>query len=438
MTNNGLKENKLSKEIVFVPMACDLIHEGHINILANASKYGRVVVGLLTDDAISVYKPLPLLNYSRRLKIIKSMKFVDSVVKTTDWDYKKSLENLKPKYVVHGDDWKSNNQRKVRENVLKQIKSWKGILIEIPYTKGISSTLIKKVLRKNLSPDIIRKETFNRILNSKKLIRVIEVHNGISALIAQKSKYKNKEFDCMWLSSLTHSTSKGKPDIEYIDDTTVNNTINDIFDCSLKPLIFDADSGGRIEHLKFTIKNLERLGVSAIVIEDKVGEKINSLSKNVEKQKQDSIKNFCKKIRIAKNSAVSSNIKIFARIESLITKKGLDDALLRANEYITSGADGIMIHSNKKTPLEIFKFCKSYNNLKNRVPLIVAPSTYDKTYEKDFEKYGINIVIYANQLIRSAIPSMKKTAEKILKYGRSSEASKDIISINEILKLMDQ
>tara|TARA_B100000575_G_scaffold38133_2_gene25927 strand:- start:3506 stop:4822 length:1317 start_codon:yes stop_codon:yes gene_type:complete len=438
MTNNGLKENKLSKEIVFVPMACDLIHEGHINILANASKYGRVVVGLLTDDAISVYKPLPLLNYSRRLKIIKSMKFVDSVVKTTDWDYKKSLENLKPKYVVHGDDWKSNNQRKVRENVLKQIKSWKGILIEIPYTKGISSTLIKKVLRKNLSPDIIRKETFNRILNSKKLIRVIEVHNGISALIAQKSKYKNKEFDCMWLSSLTHSTSKGKPDIEYIDDTTVNNTINDIFDCSLKPLIFDADSGGRIEHLKFTIKNLERLGVSAIVIEDKVGEKINSLSKNVEKQKQDSIKNFCKKIRIAKNSAVSSNIKIFARIESLIIKKGLDDALLRASEYITSGADGIMIHSNKKTPLEIFKFCKSYNNLKNRVPLIVAPSTYDKTYEKDFEKYGINIVIYANQLIRSAIPSMKKTAEKILKYGRSSEASKDIISINEILKLMDQ
>tara|TARA_B100000963_G_scaffold51204_1_gene39326 strand:+ start:140 stop:1441 length:1302 start_codon:yes stop_codon:yes gene_type:complete len=433
-----LKENKLSKEIVFVPMACDLIHEGHINILANASKYGRVVVGLLTDDAISVYKPLPLLNYSRRLKIIKSMKFVDSVVKTTDWDYKKSLENLKPKYVVHGDDWKSNNQRKVRENVLKQIKSWKGTLIEIPYTKGISSTLIKKVLRKNLSPDIIRKETFNRILNSKKLIRVIEVHNGISALIAQKSKYKNKEFDCMWLSSLTHSTSKGKPDIEYIDDTTVNNTINDIFDCSLKPLIFDADSGGRIEHLKFTIKNLERLGVSAIVIEDKVGEKINSLSKNVEKQKQDSIKNFCKKIRIAKNSAVSSNIKIFARIESLIIKKGLDDALLRASEYITSGADGIMIHSNKKTPLEIFKFCKSYNNLKNRVPLIVAPSTYDKTYEKDFEKYGINIVIYANQLIRSAIPSMKKTAEKILKYGRSSEASKDIISINEILKLMDQ
>lgn len=438
MTNNGLKENKLSKEIVFVPMACDLIHEGHINILANASKYGRVVVGLLTDDAISVYKPLPLLNYSRRLKIIKSMKFVDSVVKTTDWDYKKSLENLKPKYVVHGDDWKSNNQRKVRENVLKQIKSWKGTLIEIPYTKGISSTLIKKVLRKNLSPDIIRKETFNRILNSKKLIRVIEVHNGISALIAQKSKYKNKEFDCMWLSSLTHSTSKGKPDIEYIDDTTVNNTINDIFDCSLKPLIFDADSGGRIEHLKFTIKNLERLGVSAIVIEDKVGEKINSLSKNVEKQKQDSIKNFCKKIRIAKNSAVSSNIKIFARIESLIIKKGLDDALLRASEYITSGADGIMIHSNKKTPLEIFKFSKSYNNLKNRVPLIVAPSTYDKTYEKDFEKYGINIVIYANQLIRSAIPSMKKTAEKILKYGRSSEASKNIMSINEILKLMDQ
>lgn len=428
----------MTKEIVFVPMACDLIHEGHINILENAAKYGKVIVGLLTDEAISVYKPLPLLNYNRRLKIIKSMKYVDSVVKTTDWDYKTSLNNIKPKYVVHGDDWKFNNQKQVRQNVIKQIRAWKGTLVEIPYTKGISSTTIKKILKKNLSPDIFRKDTFNRLLNSKNLIRVIEVHNGISALIAQKTRYKNKEFDCMWLSSLTHSTSKGKPDIEYIDDTTVYNTINDIFDCSLKPLIFDADSGGRIEHLKYTIRSLERLGVSAIVIEDKVGKKINSLSEKVIKQKQDTIKNFCKKIRIIKKSSSSSEIKVFARIESLIVKKGLDDALLRAKEYIASGTDGIMIHSNQKTPSEIFKFCKQYNSFKNRVPLIVAPSTYDKTYEKEFEKNGVNIVIYANQLIRSAIPSMKKTAEKILKYERSSDVSNEIMSIKEILKLLDQ
>ena len=190
----------MTKEIVFVPMACDLIHEGHINILENAAKYGKVVVGLLTDKAISVYKPLPLLNYNRRLKIIKSMKYVDSVVKTTDWDYKTSLNNIKPKYVVHGDDWKFNNQKQVRQNVIKQIRAWKGTLVEIPYTKGISSSTIKKILKKNLSPDIFRKDTFNRLLNSKNLIRVIEVHNGISALIAQKTRYKNKEFQLKFLS----------------------------------------------------------------------------------------------------------------------------------------------------------------------------------------------------------------------------------------------
>ena len=257
-------------------------------------------------------------------------------------------------------------------------------------------------------------------------------------LIAQKSKYKSKEFDCMWLSSPTHSTSKGKPDIEYIDDTTVNNTINDIFDCSLKPLIFDADSGGRIEHLKYTIKNLDRLGVSAIVIEDKVGRKINSLSEKGNLQKQDSIRNFCNKIRIAKDSSVSSDLKIFARIESFILKKGIDDALTRANKYIDSGADGILIHSKEKNPLEIFNFCKYYNKFKNRVPLIAVPSTYEKTFEKDLINNGINIVIYANQLIRSAIPSMQQTAEKILKYERSFEINEKMMSITKILKLLDQ
>ena len=435
---NGFLEVKMNKKKVFVPMACDLIHEGHFNILKNAAKYGKVIVGLLTDEAISVYKPLPLLNYKRRLKIITSIKFVDNVEKTGDWDYRQALEKIRPDFVVHGDDWKENNQKQVRANVIKQIKTWKGSLIELPYTKGISSTIIKKIFRKNINPDILRRETFNRLLNSKKLIRVIEVHNGLSALIGSKSKYKNKEFDCMWLSSLTHSTSKGKPDIEYIDDTTVSSTINDIFDCSLKPLLFDADSGGRPEHLKFTIANLDRLGVSAIVIEDKIGEKKNSLSKKVYSQKQDSIKKFCDKIKIAKKSTISSDIRIFARIESLILNKGLDDALQRANAYINAGADGIMIHSKKKTPNEVFAFCKSYNKFKNRMPLIVVPSTFDKTYEKDLEKNGINIVIYANQLIRSAIPSMQKTAENILKNQRSLDEVRNMMSIKEILQLLDQ
>ena len=413
---------------VFVPMACDLIHEGHINILENASRHGDVVVGLLTDKAIGTYKPLPILSYEKRKKIILSLKFVKSVYKTTEWDYQSALEKLKPEVVVHGDDWKSNNQKQLRENVINQIKKWKGKLVEIPYTKGISSSDIKKILKESLSP-FLRTQTLSRIMEAKKMIRVIEVHNGITAHIAENSKYKNKSFDCMWLSILTHSTSKGKPDIEYIDDTTVLNTINDIFDCTSKPLIFDGDSGGLIEHLKYTVSNLGRVGVSGIIFEDKVGNKKNSLVKTSHFQEQDSIENFCKKIETAKKNSHSSGMKIFARIESFILNKGLEDSIIRAKEYIKAGVDGIMIHSKKKNPSEIFSFTNEYNKFSDRKPLIVVPSTYEQVSERELREHEVNIVIYANQLLRSAIPAMKKTAEEILKNERSYESKKNMMSI---------
>ena len=421
---------------VFVPMACDLIHEGHINILENASRHGDVVVGLLTDKAIGTYKPLPILSYEKRKKIILSLKFVKSVYKTTEWDYQSALEKLKPEVVVHGDDWKSNNQKQVRANVINQIKKWKGKLVEIPYTKGISSSDIKKILKESLSP-FLRTQTLSRIMEAKKMIRVIEVHNGITAHIAENSKYKNKSFDCMWLSSLTHSTSKGKPDIEYIDDTTVLNTINDIFDCTTKPLIFDGDSGGLIEHLKYTVSNLGRVGVSGIIFEDKVGNKKNSLVKTSHFQEQDSIENFCKKIETAKKNSHSSGMKIFARIESFILNKGLEDSIIRAKEYIKAGVDGIMIHSKKKNPSEIFSFSNEYNKFSDRKPLIVVPSTYEQVNERKLREHEVNIVIYANQLLRSAIPAMKKTAEEILKNERSYESKKNMMSISEILALLN-
>ncbi len=417
-------------------MACDLIHEGHINILKKSKEHGEVTVGLLTDEAINVYKPLPVFDYKRRKEIISSIKFVDKIYKTEDWDYSRALKYLKPDFVVHGDDWKNNNQKRVRENVINQIKNWNGKLIEIPYTKGISSTEIKEILRKNINPIFLRNDIFARLLKTKKFIRVLEVHNGLSALVVEKTKFKNKEFDCMWLSSLTHSASKGKPDIEYIDDTTVNQTINDIFDVSLKPLIFDADSGGRIEHLKYTITNLSRLGVSAMIIEDKIGSKKNSLLKGKNNQKQDSIKHFRQKIIEAKSIASKSGLYVFARVESLILEKGLNDAIQRAKAYIDAGADGIMIHSKQKKPDEIFKFCKLYNKLVNRKTLVCVPSTYSKTFEKDLQRNGVNIVIYANHLLRSTIPAMENVATSILKNERAYESESNLIKINDILNLL--
>lgn len=422
------------KKIVFVPMSCDLIHEGHINIIKNAKKYGTVIVGLLTDAAINVYKPLPVFTYKQRLSIIMNIKGVDKIEKTEDWDYSSALNRLKPDYIVHGDDWNHNNQSIVKKNVTKQMKKWNGKVIEIPYTKGISSSSVKDIIRKEVSPSFQRAGTLKRIISAMPLVKIIEVHNGLSALIGENARYRDKSFDGFWLSSLTHATSKAKPDIEYVDDTTISQSIIEIFDATTKPLILDADSGGRVEHFRFTVSNMERLGVSAIIIEDKKGSKENSLSK-VNNQKQESIKDFSFKLSEAKRIQ-TSDMMIIARIESLIIGKGQADALKRAKAYIAAGVDGIMIHSNKKTPQEIFDFCNAYNKLKDRKPLVVVPSTYNKVKEKDLLDHGVNIVIYANHMLRAAHPAMVKVANMILKNERSYEASRDCMPIKEILELI--
>ena len=422
------------KKTVFVPMSCDLIHEGHLNVIEEAKKYGIVIVGLLTDAAINVYKPLPVFTFKQRLNIIKNIKGVDRVEQTEDWDYSSALSRLKPDYIIHGDDWNHNNQSIVKKNVTKQMKQWKGKVIEIPYTKGISSSSVKDILRREVSPSFQRAGNLRRIIRSASLVKIIEVHNGLSAVIGENARYRNKSFDGFWLSSLTHATSKAKPDIEYVDDTTISQSIIEIFDATTKPLILDADSGGRVEHFRFTVSNMERLGVSAIIIEDKKGSKENSLSK-VNNQKQESIKDFSFKLSEAKRIQ-TSDMMIIARIESLITGKGQVDALKRAKAYIDAGVDGIMIHSNKKTPQEIFEFCNAYNKLKDRKPLVVVPSTYNKVKEKELLDHGVNVVIYANHMLRAAHPAMVKVANMILEKGRSSEAAKDCMSIKEILELI--
>ena len=424
------------KKTVFVPMSCDLLHEGHLNVIKHAKKYGTVIVGLLTDAAINVYKPLPVFTYKQRLAIIENIKGVDSVEKTEDWDYSSALERLKPDYLIHGDDWKHNNQSQVRKNVTRQMKQWKGQVVEIPYTKGISSSSVRDIIRKEISPSFQRAGNLRRIISLNSLVRVIEVHNGLSALIGENARYRKKSFDGFWLSSLTHATSKAKPDIEYVDDTTTSQSIIEIFDATTKPLILDADSGGRVEHFRFTVSNMERLGVSAIIIEDKKGSKENSLSLT-NTQKQESIKYFSFKLSEAKKIQ-TSDMMIIARIESLITGHGQRDALKRAKAYIDAGADGIMIHSKKKTPKEIFRFCEAYNKLKDRKPLVVVPSTFNQAKEQDLQDHGVNVVIYANQLLRSAYPAMLNTAKSILQHSRSLESDNDMMPILEILELIDR
>ena len=419
---------------VYVGMSADLIHPGHMNILKEASKYGNLTVGLLTDKAIASYKRLPALTYEQRKEVIESIKYVDSVVPQDTLDYTNNLNKYQPDYVVHGDDWKTGIQKNTRQKVINTLSKWGGKLIEIPYTKGISSTQLHNSLKEIGTTPEIRQKKLKRLIENKPIVRILEAHNGLTGIIAETVSYNNNEFDGIWMSSLTDSTAKGKPDIELIDRYS---TLNDVLEVTTKPIILDGDTGGKPEHFAFTVKTLERLGVSAVIIEDKVGLKKNSLFGTDVKQTQDSIEGFSKKIKIGKSSLIGKDFMIIARIESLILKAGLEDALKRAKAYIDAGVDGVMIHSKEEDPTEIFDFCDAYSKFDKKVPLVVVPSSYNNVTEDKLIKKGANIVIYANHLLRSAYPAMVKTAESILKNKRSKEASNDYcMSIKEILNLI--
>ena len=422
-------------------MSADFIHHGHINIIEKARSLGEVTVGLLTDKAISEHKRSPYLNFNQRKKIISNIGGIKKVISQDTRSYEKNLKLIKPDFVVHGDDWKKGFRKNVRSQVIDLLDKWGGKLIEIPYTEGVSGTKMNEYLRSiGITPDI-RRSQLRRLIESKKIVRIIEAHNGLTGLIAENVKFEDekssREFDGMWASSLTDSTSKGKPDIEAVDLTSRLTNINDLMEVTTKPIIYDGDTGGKIEHFSFTVKTLERLGVSAIIIEDKIGLKKNSLFGTDVEQKQDNIQNFCEKIKAGNKAKITSDFMIIARIESLILKNGLGDAIKRAKAYIKSGADGIMIHSKEKEFTEIKLFFKKYNRFKEKVPIVVVPSTYSHIKEKELIANGVNVVIYANQLLRSAYPAMKNTAELILKHERSLEATeKYCMPIKEILTLV--
>ncbi len=425
---------------VYVGMSADLIHPGHLNIIKEASKLGDVIIGLLTDKAIASYKRLPALKYEQRKIIIESIKGVNEVVPQQELDYVPNLRKIKPEYVVHGDDWRKGVQKQVRQRVIDTLEEWGGTLHEVPYTRGISSTQLNQSLKEIGTTPEVRMERLRRLIESKPIVRVLEAHSGLTGLIVEnisveKNGRKN-EFDAMWLSSLTDSTAKGKPDIEAVDVTSRLHGLNDILEVTTKPIIYDGDTGGIPEHFVFTVKTLERLGVSAIIIEDKTGLKKNSLFGTDVPQTQAEIEDFCYKITAGKRAQVTKSFMIIARIESLILKKGIDDAMARAKAYIEAGADGIMIHSKEKDGKEIMEFCRQYSKLGKQVPLVAVPTSYNHLKEQELIEAGVNVVIYANHLLRSAYPAMVDTAKSILTNERSLETDDQCISIKEILNLI--
>ena len=427
-------------KIVYVGMSADIIHPGHLNVIRRAAELGKVTVGVLTDAAVASYKRLPYMTYEQRKEVVASLKGVDRVVPQEQLDYVPNLLKYRPDYVVHGDDWREGVQKYVRQAVIDTLATWGGELVEVPYTRGISSTQLNHALKRiGTTPDI-RRNKLRRLLDAKPIVRLLEAHNGLTGLIVENigidTEKGRREFDGIWASSLTESTAKGKPDIEAVDVSARVSTLNDLIEVTTKPIVYDADTGGRQEHFQYTVRTLERLGVSAAIIEDKTGLKKNSLLGNDVVQYQASIEDFASKIRAGKKAQVTNDFMIIARIESLILEKGLEDALKRARAYIDAGADGILIHSRAKTPDEIYAFCSEYKHFPRKVPLFVVPTTYNAVTEDELVEAGVDVVIYANHLIRAAYPAMVKTAKSILIHQRSHEADSMLIPIKETLELI--
>lgn len=433
---------------IYIGMSADLLHPGHLNIIEHARKIiagngnnGEIIIGLLTDKAIASYKRLPYMTWEQRKTVVENIKGVTQVIAQETLDYIPYLERIKPDYVLHGDDWKTGIQSETRNGVINVMAKWGGKVIDIPYTEGISSTQLNQILKEVGTTPQIRGLRLKRLIENKSIVRICEAHNGISSLVVENTfieKYGIKEeFDGIWISSLTQSVAKGKPDIGYLNTSSRLNEIQDILDITTKPIIYDGDNGGSNDQFKLTVRTLEREGISAVIIEDKIGSKRNSLFGTKAKQLQDDKDNFAEKIRVGKQAQVTSYFMIFARIESFILEKGINDAILRAKTYIDAGADGIMIHSKSNTITEIKEFAKLYNKLPNRKPLIVVPTTFSQVTENELISIGVNIVIYANQLLRSSYPAMLNTAKTILENGRAFEASeKYCMKISDILTLI--
>lgn len=425
---------------VYCGMSADIIHTGHLNIIKEAQKLGEVTVGVLTDEAIASYKRLPYLTYEQRAAIVENIKGVSHVVAQTTLDYVPNLEKLKPDFVVHGDDWKEGVQKETRQRVIDCVSKWGGKVVDIPYTPGISSTSLNAQVKEIGTTPAVRQKLLRRLIAAKPIVRIMESHSGLTGLIIEHTKIKangkTEEFDGMWASSLTDSTLKGKPDIEAVDLTTRLYGLNDALECTTKPVIFDGDTGGIVEHFIFTVRTLERLGVSAVIIEDKTGLKKNSLFGTDAVQTQDTVENFCEKIKAGKRAQIAQDFMIIARCESLIAGKSVEDALERCFAYVAAGADGIMIHSKEKSGDDIKKFCVEFRKRHAEVPLVAVPTAYSHVTEDELKSWGVNVVIYANQMLRSSYPAMVRTAESILTHHRALEAEEYCMSVKEILELI--
>lgn len=428
--------------VVYTALGTDVIHEGHLNILKHAQEYGTVIVGALSDKALIRYSRFPTVSQEERVKLYESLEGVSRVIIQDDYLYDDVIATLKPDYVVHGDNWQNGPERAIRNNIEGLLTTYGGTLIEVPYTRSEQARKVDQQLREKLAMPEYRRRRLRQLLAISPTVKVIEAHDGLTGLIAEKTVVDHNgrldQFDGMWVSSLCDSTERGKPDIELVDMSARLRTVDDIMEVTTKPIILDGDTGGLTEHFVYNVRTLERMGVSAVIIEDKTGLKKNSLFGTEVKQTQAPIEDFCAKISAGKKVQLTDDFMIIARIESLILERGMEDALTRAFAFRDAGADGIMIHSRKKDPAEIYELCDRFREKDTTTPIVVVPTSFNGATEEELASHGINIVIYANQLIRAAFPAMQKTARGILRAHRAREVDEQLLPFKDIIRLIDE
>ena len=436
------KVAEVNERTVYMCFSTEYIHSGHVAIINKARRLGRLIIGVLSDEAVSSYKRFPLIPYEERKALIENIAGVERVVAQDTLSYANNLRELKPTYVVHGDDWKDGFQKPIRQEVCDVLAEYGGQLIEYPYSDNPKYKELDASHRSEASMPDIRRGRLRKLIGMKGLVTAMEAHSGITGLIVENTKVlqdgKTYQFDAMWISSLCDSTAKGKPDIELVDMTSRFRTIDDIMEVTTKPIIFDGDTGGLTEHFVYTVRSLERMGVSMIIIEDKTGLKKNSLFGTEVKQIQAAIPDFCEKIRAGKKAQKTKEFMICARIESLILEQGMEDALDRAFAFTEAGADAIMIHSRKKDPAEIFEFVSKFREKDATTPIVVVPTSFNTVTEQEFKERGVNVVIYANQLTRTGFPAMQDAARTILENHRAKECDDKCMSIKEIITLIPE
>lgn len=429
-----------ANRIVYMAFSTDIIHGGHLRIIERAVKLGKLIIGVLSDKAVASYKRYPLVPCAERMKLFQSIKGVSRVVEQKEFSYRTILEELKPDIVVHGDNWRQGFLQPLRAEVLEWVTSHGARLVEFPYSNEPQYKEMEERWRMGLSLPDNRRGRLKKILAMQGLVRFMEAHDGISGLIVEDTVVhddgKSYQFDGMWVSSLCDSTAKGKPDIELVDMTSRFRTIDDLTEVTTKPIIFDGDTGGLKEHFVYTVRSLEKLGVSAVIIEDKKGLKKNSLFGTEVAQTQANIEEFSEKIAAGKRAQKSEDFMIIARIESLILERGMEDALKRAKAFVKAGADGIMIHSRKKEPDEVIEFVKKFRAFDDTTAVVIVPTTFHSIKEEEWKKLGVNIIIYANHLMRAEVPAMRKTAEMILKNHRAQEADIALMGFKDIIRLI--